>query len=68
VHAIVGGSIFAIIGLFAYGLGYAVEFLRPGDPVIFFGMKGGEYAIFAADLFLLAVFLIRTVRKMTEEM
>jgi hypothetical protein len=68
VHALVGSSIFLIIGLFAYGLGYGVNWLRQGDPVIFYGMKGAEYAIFGADLFLLVVFLIRTVRRMTEEM
>jgi hypothetical protein len=60
VHAIVGTSIFVVIAAFAVALDLCVHrWLEPYQlsEFIILGLKAAEYALFATDVFLFAVFL-----------
>jgi hypothetical protein len=65
VHAIVGTLIFGIIAAAAVALSLFVLVLEGyhTDSVIIFGLKSGEYGLFAVDLALFAVFLWRTAKR-----
>jgi hypothetical protein len=69
VHAVVGSLIFGIIAGFAIGLGLLVRWLRHeiSDDFIIYGLIGAEYLLFATDLAMFAVFLVRTAEKMIRE-
>jgi len=65
VHAIVGTCIFAIIAAAAVVLDVGLRVLgaKGVDIVILLGLRAAEYALFATDLGLFAVFLWRTARR-----
>jgi hypothetical protein len=65
VHIIVGTSIFAIIAMAAFfsSIGVAKLEAYHQDPVIFLGLRAGEYALFVVDLVLFFVFLCRTAMR-----
>lgn len=69
IEALLGISIFLIIGAAAVALSYLVVFLEDHriDKVIIYGLKSAEYVIFAIDLILFSRFLwltfCRTWRK-----
>jgi hypothetical protein len=65
VHAFVGTLIFGIIAGFAVLLSIAVHKLESYeiDGVIIFGLKAAEYGLFAVDLGLFTVFLLRTAKR-----
>ncbi|MCJ8337560.1 MAG: hypothetical protein MJK10_03730 [Pseudomonadales bacterium] len=64
-EAVSGILIFITIALAAIFLSYSVSYLEAikFDPVIIYGLKAAEYAIFGCDLFLFAVFLFATTKK-----
>jgi hypothetical protein len=65
VHAIVGTLIFGIIAGAAVLLSVVLVKLETYhiDIVIILGLKAAEYALFAVDLALFGVFLLRTAKR-----
>lgn len=70
IHAIVGTSIFLIIALAAVGLEIAVHKLESYGvgKVVIIGLKAGEYALFAVDLVLFGIFLMRTASRTIKQL
>lgn len=70
VHALVGIAIFAIIAGGAVALELAVRALAMHGigPVIIFGLKAAEYAVFGVDLILFGVFLWRTTKRSVQQL
>lgn len=62
VHVAVGTLIFAVIGSAAVALDLVSHRLQGFgvDPVIGYGLKAAEYALFTVDLVLFLVFIVKT--------
>jgi hypothetical protein len=62
VHSFVGTSIFAVVATTAVGCDFAVKWLaqQQVSEYVIYGLNGAEGTLFACDLALFIIFLIRT--------
>ena len=69
VHITVGTILFVFISLIAILLSLGVAYLDSNgyNPIIVKGLAGFEYLLFGLDLFLAAVFLLRSTYKLVKE-
>ncbi len=71
VHAVVGTTIFGIVASVGIVINVVVRALEKSgvvEPLILWGLRGAEYALFSADLAAYGVFLWRTTRRLVREL
>ncbi len=70
IHALTGIAIFAVVAAVAVVLNLAVVRLREiGVSIeVIYGLKFAEFSIFSVDLYMLAVFLVKTAKRVSKKL